>query len=389
MRSTIRDLSILALATLVISFVIWLPFLLHFQNFFGLDFSAGFNTIYRNFDGLEYIVIAKSLYIPSLIAGIPQPNTPFYFASHFPLYPLFILLFSGVLGFLKSMLFVTLSFTVLSSWMFYFLVKKFSLTNHPLFLSFVFLVLPGRWVIVHSVGSPEPLFIFFLLACFYFLLGFEKERKSLDIWLAALCAVFAQLTRPPGILLFIALMLYVHWRYFLYEKDLRFWERFKIHHKYYPFLLIPIALMGIFYWYFLNYGDFFAYFHSGDNIHLTLPIYQIFNKHQFWVGDIWLEDVLYIFILGFSAGVLLLKKKLFPFAFFVLTFLGFSTLVAHRDISRYTLPIVPFVLIAYEKFLTSKEFKIVLAIIGLGIYLYSQNFIINNIAPVPNLNFFN
>jgi len=389
MRSTIRDLFILALSTLCISFLIWLPFLLKLHSFFGLDFSAGFNTIYRNFDGLEYIVIAKSFYSPSLIAGIPQPNSALYFASHFPLYPMFILLFSGVLGFLKSMLFTTLLFTVLSAWMFYLLVKKFNFTSHPLLLSFIFLILPGRWVIVHSVGSPEPTFIFFLLACFYFLLGFEKDRKASDIWLAAVCAVGAQLTRPPGILLFIALLLYVYWRYFLYEKGLKFWERFKLHHKYYPLLLIPVALLGIFYWYYLNYGDFFAYFHSGDNIHITLPIYQVFNKHQYWVGDIWLEDILYIFILGFSGGLLLLKKQLFPLGFFVLTYLGFSTLVAHRDISRYTLPIMPFVIIAFEKFLVSKEFKIVLVIMGLGIYLYSQNFIINNIAPVPNLSFFN
>ena len=62
-----------------------------------------------------------------------------------------------------------------------------------------------------------------------------------------------------------------------------------------------------------------------------------------------------------------------------------SSFVAHRDISRYLLPLSPFVLIAFEKILTSKEFKIILPIIILAIYLYAQNFIIQNVAPIPNL----
>jgi len=76
-------------------------------------------------------------------------------------------------------------------------------------------------------------------------------------------------------------------------------------------------------------------------------------------------------------------------AFFVLIYLAASTLVAHRDISRYLLPIFPFILIAFEKVLTTREFKIILPIILLAIYLYSQNFILANIAPIPNLEIFN
>ena len=106
------------------------------------------------------------------------------------------------------------------------------------------------------------------------------------------------------------------------------------------------------------------------------------------MGNIWLEDIIYILILGFTGGLALFKQKLYPLAFFVLTYLGASTLVAHRDISRYVLPIFPFVLIAFEKYLVSKEFKIVLAIIILAIYLYAQNFLLANTAPFPNPNIF-
>ena len=287
------------------------------------------------------------------------------------------------------MIFVTVLFTVLSVCMFYLLVKDFKLSDQPLFLSIIFTILPGRWVIVHSVGSPEPIFIFFILACFYLFMKFEQSKKSLFLWVAAVAAMLAQFTRPPGLLLFIAIALYIHWRYLIMEKGVSLFQKIKLHLKYYPFLLIPVGLLAIFYLYSQTLGDFFAYFHSGDNIHLTLPPFQIFNKNQYWVGDIWLEDILYIFIVGFSAGLVLLKKKLYPMAFFVLTYLAASTLIAHRDISRYTLPVMPFVIIAFENFLTSKEFKIVLIIVGLGIYLYSQNFIINNVAPIPNLSLFN
>ena len=166
----------------------------------------------------------------------------------------------------------------------------------------------------------------------------------------------------------------------------QFFKQLKI---YYPLLLIPLGLVLIFTWYHFTYNDFFAYFHSGDNIHLTFPPFQVFNIAQPWVGDIWLEDIIYIYILGFLGGLTLLKQKLYPIGFFVLSFFIASILVAHRDISRYTLPAFPFLLIAYEKVLTSKEFKIVLLIVALGIYLYSQNYILQNTAPFPNPNLFN
>ncbi len=159
-------------------------------------------------------------------------------------------------------------------------------------------------------------------------------------------------------------------------------------YRYHPLLLIPLALIGVFSWYQVAYGDFFAYFKTGDNIHLVFPPYQVFNKFQYWVGDIWLEDIVYVFILGFLGIMYLFKQKLYPLAFFVLTYLLATIFVTHRDISRYAAPIFPFLIIAFEKVLTTKEFKIVITIVILGIYLYSQNFLLHNTAPYPNVNWF-
>lgn len=389
MNTKFKDLSLITLTVIILTIIIWLPHLLALPNFWGLNFSDGFATIYRNFDGLEYVTIAKSFYKPELIAKIPQSLSANYYAAHFPLYPVFILIFSPTLGFLKSMIFVSLIFTVLSAWAFYFMIKDFKLSNHPLFLSILFLILPARWVIVHSVGSAEPIFIFFVITSLYFFMKFEKSSNYLNILLSAIFGLGAQFTRPPGILLFIALSLYIHYKFYLESKTSGLKKAFLKHLEYFPLILIPLGLLGIFYLYFINYGDFWAYFHSGDNIHLSFPPFQLFNKNQFWVGEIWLEDIIYIFILGFLGGVLLFKQKLLPLAFFVLTYLTASTLIAHRDIARYTLPIFPFLLIAFERVLVSREFKIVLVIVSLAIYLYSQNFLLENTAPIPNLNLFN
>jgi|Napbiome12C3dose_1001474.scaffolds.fasta_scaffold00008_19 hypothetical protein len=382
-----KDLSILAAVTLALTFLIWLPHLLSLPNFWGLSFKEGFSTIYRNFDGLEYIIIAKTFYDPLAISALPQSLPANYFAAHFPGYALLIAAFSPLLGYLKSMLFVSLLSTILSCWVFYFLVKDFKLSSHPLFLSLLFLVLPARWLIVHSIGSSEPTFILFILSAVYFFMKFEQSGKFANIFLAGLLGMFAQITRPPGILIFIAFSLFVLWKVIKQRMSLAL--ILKTSARYLPLLLIPLGLLAVFAWYSVSYQDFFAYFRSGDNIHLTLPPFQVFNKDQFWVGDIWLEDIVYIFIIGFFGGMLLFKQRLYPLAFLVITYLAASSLIAHRDISRYVLPISPFILIAFEKALTSKEFKIILPIILLAIYLYAQNFLLANIAPIPRLDLFN
>lgn len=389
MNKTLKDLGLIFFSTIFITGLIWLPHLLRI-NLYGLNFSEGFNTIYRNFDGIEYIVIAKSLYQQQIIASLPQDLPHTYYASHFPLYSILMVIFAPIFGFLKSMLFISVLSTIASAIAFYYLVRDFKITKDPLFLSLVFLVLPARWLIVHSVGSSEPTFIFFTIMAIYYFLKFETHNNFLDITLSGLFGLLAQLTRPPGILLFIAFGIYILWKNYSDEFGKFITQTFKSTISYFPLILIPAGLLSIFYLYQVTYNDFFAYFHSGDNIHLTFPPFQVFNTNEYWVGSIWLEDILYIYILGLLAGIMLLKNHLLrPAGIYVLVYVGASLFVAHRDISRYVLPIFPLALIAFEKVLVSKEFKIVLAILSLGIYLYAQNFIIANSAPIPNPEVFN
>ncbi|MBI3103925.1 glycosyltransferase family 39 protein [Candidatus Daviesbacteria bacterium] len=388
MSNKFKDLIMLAVCTVTLTLAVWLPHILALPNFWGLSFKEGFSTIDRNYDGLEYIAIAKSFYNPDILNSLPMGLSANYFASHFPGYSLLISLLAPFFGYLKSMLIVAIISTILATWVFYLLVYNFRLSSHPLFLSLLFLILPARWLIVHSVGSSEPTFILFTLSAIYFFMKFEQSSKFSYILLAGGMGALAQLTRPPGILLFIAIGCFLIWKV-IAQKAGQFVSLMRIIVTYSPLILIPLALLTVFFWYSLTYQDFFAYFKSGDNIHLTFPPFQVFNKHQFWVGEAWLEDIVYIFILGFLGGVLLIKQKLYPMAFFVVTFLAAAIFVAHRDISRYVLPVTPFVLIAFEKVLTSKEFKIISPLIFLAIYLYAQNFILQNAAPIPNLAPFN
>lgn len=388
-QKTLRSLLILTVATCLITFLVWLPHLLR-MNFYGLNFSEGFNTIYRNFDGIEYVIIGKTFYNERAIASLPQELPHTYYAAHFPFYSMLILVFEPVLGFLKSMVLVTVLSTIASVFAFYFLVRDFKLTSQPLWLSLVFLVLPARWLITHSVGSSEPTFIFFTITAVYYFLKYEQKKDYYYISLAGMFGLLAQLTRPPGILLFIALGIYILWKSYSKNSATLFKNIFKSIPAYFPLILIPVGLLSIFVLYLFVYKDFFAYFHSGDNIHLSLPPFQIFNSSQYWVGSIWLEDIIYIYMLGLFAGITLLKNNILrPLGIFILTYMTASLFIAHRDISRYVLPAFPFALIAYEKVLTSKEFKVVLGIIFLGIYLYSQNFLLQNTAPFPNPQLFN
>mgnify|MGYP001591768321 CR=1 FL=1 len=137
MNKSVRDCLFLTFLTFLITAFIWLPHFLALPNFWGLSFKEGFSTIYRNFDGLEYVIIAKTFYNPASIAALAQSLPANYFASHFPGYAFLITFLAPVLGFLKSMLVVSILSTILACWVFYFLVKYFKLSSHPIFLSFI------------------------------------------------------------------------------------------------------------------------------------------------------------------------------------------------------------------------------------------------------------
>ncbi len=373
MKNSRRDLFLIAAICLISTFLVWLPFFLRISNFWKMSLPEdGMATIMKNFDGLYYVVIAKSFYRPEIINHLFSFDLPaVYYAAHFPLYPLFIKIFSPFLGYPWSMLGVNLLASVLAALVFYLFLKEFKYSSSPLWLAIIFLFLPARFLAVRSIGSPESLFILFLLASFYF---FKKK----NYWLAGLLGGLAQLTKSPGILLFIGYTIYLLW-----ENRSQF-NVIKLLKKAYPLLIIPLSLLGLFVYYRFAYHDFWAYFHSGDNIHLFWPPFQVFNASAHWVGTYWLEEIIYIFLLGSLGVIYLFKQKKFDLGIFAAVFFFTTLFVAHRDVSRYSLPLVPFLLIAFEPLLVKKEFKIAFWVILIPVFLYTISFVAGNTMPIAD-----
>lgn len=378
MRSLVKGYSsrwMVVVLTIVTTLLLWSPFWLRIESLpgWGFDFSSGMETVFANFDGTNYLIIARSWYDGEYIRNnFSNPLPLEYYPAHLPLYPAIVSVFDLVMPGTWAMLVATLLGSVLATLAFFKLMKSVGIKNMGWF-GVVFLLLPARWVVVKAVGSPEPWFIaFILMSLVYF-----REKKY---WLAGLFGALAQLTKSPGILLFVGYGLY-----FLIEM----WTRRRVEMRKmldaYPLLLMPLAALGLFYFYYLQTGDFWAYFNSGDNFHLFLPPFSIFApKGQVWTGEFWLEEIIFIWLI-YGLGVMKLwKKNLKELAVFSGVFFVSTLLVAHRDIARYILPIFPLVLIGWEEEIRKKEFKVILLLLVIPILLYSWNFILNNTMAIDN-----
>lgn len=354
---------LITLTTIISTIVLWLPFILKLNK-------LNFEYIYKHFDGLLYIIPAKTLYevkkidIPGIGFILTLPLSAGYFAAHLPLYPLMIRIFAVFFGYLKSMIGVNILFTVVLSMFFYYLVKQYKITPKPLLLTAIFLFLP-RFLIVRSVGAPESLFMFLILASLYF---FEKEK----FFYAGILGGLATITKIPGILLFVSYILVFIESYIKKRK-------FEISWLY--IFIIPFCLGLVFSFYLWRYGDFFAFFHSGASVPMPAP-FSVFNSQAKWVGTVWLEDVLFYFFIYALSAMYLYNSKYRSFFYFNLVFFLGIIFVQHRDISRYSLPMWPMACMAFAEFFCSKKFVITLIILIPAIYLYAWNFILYNFIPV-------
>lgn len=352
-------------AVLLSTFVLWIPYLFKIN---GLSFLE----VYKHYDGALYIIPAKTFYevdkinIPGVGFILSFPLSPIYFAAHLPLYPIFIRIFSVIFGYLKSMLFVNLFFTILLSTLFYYVLDAFKITKKPLLLSIVFLFLP-RFLVVRSVGAPESLFMFCILLSLFF---FERKKY----FFSGIAGMFAVMTKAPGILLFVAYGLT------MIEEYVRT-KQFKIQWAY--ILLIPLGLTLVFLWYLRQYGDFFAFFHSTETVPMPY-IFSVFNWKAKWVGTGWLEDIIFYYFLYGVTVYGLMKSKFRSLFYFSLVFFVAILFIQHRDISRYSLPLWPFALIANEAFFTSKKFVVVASVMIIAIYLYAWNFMAVNVLPISD-----
>lgn len=381
MRGKINDLIWVCLISLVPTIAVWLPFVLRLNTFWGIPLPAqGLATIVANYDGPLYLVVAKTLYNSAAIeANFQFPLPTEYYAAHFPLYPLLIRFVGLVTNYPYAMLLVTLASSILAIYFFYLLIKKFVPEKQALFITFIFSVFPARWLIVRSTGSADPLFVAGIIASIYYF----KDKKY---WLSGVWGAVATLTKSPGILLFVSYLIFLLIPFIKNKITItgnRLLEKLNLT-KTYPILLIPLTLAGVFLFYYFVRGDFWAYFHSGDNIHLMFPPFSIFNYSAPWVGTFWLEEVIFIYLIGAIGVYKLFEKKEYEIATFAAVFYFLTLFIAHRDLMRYSLPLVPFLYVAFSDILIKKEFKIAFAVIIIPIFLFSLAFIAQNVMPISN-----
>jgi hypothetical protein len=322
--------------------------------------SVGLVKTWANFDGLYYVVVGKTWYDKELIAAnfsFPLPLE--YYPAHFPLYPglIWIVAKTGLINFPNAMLAVNLGAGTLCAMFLVFLSQKYKIFENPLWFGLIWLFWWPRIWAVRSIGSPETLFVMLVMGSLFF---FDQKKY----WWSAVAGSLAMLTKSPGILLFIA---------YLWQWRKQAW----------PVLMIPITLMGLFGFYYLKTGDFWAYFNSGDNIHLQLVPFKVFDASQFWVGTFWLEDVVWIYLLA-GLGVWSLYKKNRVFGSFGAVFFATILFVSHRDISRYALPLSPLVIWGLSDAIQKKEVRIALLVGIIPIAAYTINFVANNFALVGN-----
>ncbi|HJY98687.1 MAG TPA: hypothetical protein VJ227_03165 [Patescibacteria group bacterium] len=370
MQGKIKTLFYIFLISLVPTLIIWLPFALRLNSFWGIPLPQnGMATIVANYDGPLYLAVAKTFYNKAMLGAnfqFPLPNE--YYAAHFPLFPLLIKLVGLFTNYPYAMLLVTLASSILALYFFYLLIGKFVEKKDALFLTLLFSVFPARWLIVRSVGSADPLFVAGVIASIYY---FREKKYTLSgIWGAV-----ATLTKSPGILLFVSYFVYFVLPFLRVKIDLK---------KMYPLFFIPGALLGVFILYWIVQGNFLAYFNSGDNIHLIFPPFSIFNFSAPWVGTFWLEEVIFVYLIGAVGVVRLFGKKEYEIAAFAAVFFTLSLFVAHRDIIRYSLPLVPFLYVAFSDVLIKKEIKVALYIIFIPLFLFSLAFISQNVMPIAN-----
>lgn len=330
---------------------------------------VGMDKIYKNFDGVYYIVVAKTWYDKEHIGkGFEIPLPAEYYAAHFPFYPLLINLFSlSGLNRLQSMVFINLLVTAVTAIVIFYIWKNNKWGN-PWWAVVTWLFLWPRMWGVRSVGSPESLFILAIILSLYF---FYKKKY----WLAGIAGFAAAITKSPGVLLLPA---YGLWAVEVFVKTKKF--PFRI----YPVLLIAFGLLGVFGLLGTRTGDYLAYFHSGDNIHLQSFPFGIFNSQQAWVGTWWLDDVIWVYLIA-AIGVWRGFVKNRVWGWFGVVYGTVLLFVAHRDVTRYALPIVPVVILGLSELWEKKEVKVILALTIIPLFFYTVNFLNYNLANISSL----
>ncbi|MBI2008233.1 hypothetical protein HYS82_01095 [Candidatus Amesbacteria bacterium] len=313
---------------------------------------VGMKTVYQNYDGPYYAAVAKCFYNKDCLGkSFDFPLKLEYYPAHFPLYPALIRLI-GVIGLIRAGVIINVLVAAAAAMVVY------EVSGRKLWAGLTWLFFWPRMWAVRSIAGPETLFILFIVSSLYL---FDKKKYLYS----GIFGTLAVLSKSPGILLFIA--------YLVMKPSKKAW----------PVFLSPLGLLGVFGLFGVMTGDFLAYFHSGDNIHLQALPFRVFDSSQPWVGTFWLEDILWVYLIGLI-GVIRAIGKNKVFGVFGAVFYTTILFVSHRDIARYSLPLVPVVLLGLSDVLDKKEVRWAMVLLAIPMFFYTVNFLIHNQLPIAD-----
>lgn len=357
----------------------WTPFWLNVNSIWQVNLpEPSLKSIVANYDGMNFLVVARSWYDPQIISSeysqLVGERGERYFAAHYPVYALVIWFFdlftTGDNAILLSIIFSNI---VLSIALYYFFANFLSNQKLALLLSLLALFWPARMLSVRAVGSNEPIFIALILTS---LIASSKKMH----WKASLLGSLAVLTRSPGILLFIAYCLTIA------TGNIRQKDKIK---TMIPYLLIPGSLLLLWGYFGITYGDPLAYFKVGGNINLSIPPFLVFGSNNDWVSGSWLEDIVFTYTY-YLLSILLLwnklkeKPQLESIVNFGLVYMVSTWFIVHRDIARYSLPLVPIALLGIGQQISWNKKWLIMALLLIPIYLAGWQFVASNMAPIAD-----
>ncbi len=357
-----KQFSYIAVFSLVTTLVVWMPFIMRVGEPASRAAKYGFEGIYRNYDGLMFVIPAKTNYRSDQIEKYKVLDLkPIYYAAHTPGYPIIIKILAPMMGYLESMIYINLVASMLMGCLLYLFYKNIFEAKNALTLTFVTLLLPRFWIL-RSTGSSEIVFMCCLLASAILL------NNKHYIW-AGIFAAYASFTRIHGVLWGGGVAIYYLYLYLSSRKNN-------------PKLLWIIlgsfgGFLTVCLLYLRQYGDFFAYFHTGAVVPSGF-FYSQFESSAKEIKTFFLEDLLFYFGAIWLYLFDKIQKKKDALFFFVIVYFGFILTVQHRDLARYLVPIVPVIIGSAGRFLEQKQVRWMFLAILPALYWYVVNFISSN-----------
>ena len=310
--SVTRRAAVLAALLAVIALLLaWAPFL------------SRMDLVMRHFDGPNYLVVAKTFYVPTTENPLPgYALSPSYFAVHAPLYPL-VLRLCSLFGGWKAGLFLATGLLAVASACAFALYSKEAAPEIPVVLAILaFLFLPARMFLYRALGASDTLMSLLVV------LAVLAWRKSRPDW-AFFAAALATITRPNGILvvavLCVALLVSGRVKTALAGG-----------------VLATVPLLLLFSWHRFLFGDFFAL--RGGAGRLTFPfafIGEMAVRNDWETAEMFLG--LHLFFILCAARLWVKGDRVE--AGLIAAHVAFFSLLRERDLARYYLTVTPFAVV--------------------------------------------